>query len=271
MAGKAAGKEQRRSRPQGQRRERQGKSSPDAGGTARRAGANGSNARREQNRPRNPDEDQQQPSGPVSRVADTVKQHPVTAAAIGAGLTLLAARGLRMAIGGNGGQEAEDQEQEDEPQRDDDPEASIDSGEGEEGEENEDEQRRGLTGRLRQGARSGFERGRQAAGEGWQNHPLVMCGIALVAGAAAGLLLPSTRQEDQWMGEASDKLTGRVKSAGQRFFRQTRSVAGRAIQEAVDTTSKELEREGLSPGRLGRKVKRIVGHVRNAVSDAVND
>ena len=266
-------------------------------------------------------EQSQEGGGNITKVAQTAKQHPVTTAASIAGLTLLAAQGLRMAINsmsGNGASampggasreasadedEAGEQDDEDSPEAsyeedeegdegseedDDSPQASAeDEGdESDEDEADEDEQEgAGISGRfrgigsalrssggaIRRGAASGYERGREAAGQNWQSHPLVMCGLAIAVGAAAGLLLPSTRQEDQWMGESSDKVTGRLKKTGKQFFRQGRQIAGKVVSEAVNTTAKEVEREGLTPDRLGKKVKRVVSSVREAVSNAVQE
>jgi hypothetical protein len=39
----------------------------------------------------------------------------------------------------------------------------------------------------------------------------------------------------------------------------------------VDATEREAEREGLTPARLGRKVKRALGNVRQAVSEAIEE
>ena len=93
----------------------------------------------------------------------------------------------------------------------------------------------------------------------------------MAVGAAAGFMLPRTRQEDRLMGEAADKVTGRLKKAMTDSFRQGRTVAGKVVHEAVSTTAKEAEREGLTPDRLGKEVKRLVSHVREAVSNAVEE
>jgi hypothetical protein len=98
-----------------------------------------------------------------------------------------------------------------------------------------------------------------------------MCGAALVAGAAAGFLLPPTRQEDRLVGKTSDKVAGRFKKAGQDFFRQGRSVASRALHEAVNTAASEAEREGLTPDRLGKKFKRVFSNVRDAVAESIQE
>ena len=98
-----------------------------------------------------------------------------------------------------------------------------------------------------------------------------MCGVALAAGLAAGYLIPSTSQEDRLVGEASDKLTGRVKKGGQALFRQGRSIAGKVVQKTVNTTAESIEREGLAPDKLGKKVKKVLGNVREAVANAIEE
>jgi len=301
MADKATGKAQGRSRPQAQSKNRNQKGNPDAGrgnGASRGGRDEESNQRRmrsrEQGQERQGDaegqeQDQDQRSGAASAgsVGEKIKQHPITTAAIGAGLTLLAAQGLRMAIGGgNGGRgQAEDEGGQEGAEA-----SGEQEEEGEEGEQQEEgEQGGGFTGRLgrigsklgsafggsgqaiKRGARSGFERGRQGAEQSWTSHPLVMCGVALAAGLAAGYLIPATSQEDRLMGEASDKVTGRIKKGGQAFFRQGRSIAGKVVHEAVNTTAESIEREGLGPDRLGKKVKKVFGNVREAVANAIEE
>jgi hypothetical protein len=339
MAEKASGKAHGRSRPQtqskNQNRSGQPKQSPDAGrggngggprgaanGTAARKGQGRSDerpqpkgkareAREQQGRAREEQEEEpsqqetpQQAEAGGGGVGDQIKQHPITAAALGAGLTLLAAQGLRMAIGAGrdqaGGEapdafgSGEDQYEEDQGgEEEDDARGASASSEEEEGDDDQgeegDESSGGFTGRLgrlgskvgsafrgsgnaiRRGARSGFERGRQGAGEAWHSHPLFVCGAALTAGAVAGFLLPSTSQEDSLLGKTSDKVAGRFKKAGQDFFRQGRSIAGRALHEAVNATATEAEREGLTPDRLGKKFKRVFSNVRDAVAESIQE
>jgi hypothetical protein len=126
-------------------------------------------------------------------------------------------------------------------------------------------------GAIRRGAQSGFQRGRQAADQNWQSRPLLMCGVALAIGAAAGFMLPRTRQENRLMGKAAAKVTGRMKKVVTESFSQGRSMAGKVVHKAVSATAKEAEREGLTADRLSKKVKRLVSHVREAVSDAVEE
>jgi hypothetical protein len=307
MAERATGKAQGRSRPaqsKNQGRSGQGKQNPDAGrggGGGGRNAANGSSARKnreesqQQSRLRSQgqqgeQEESQQSGGAGGKVAEQIKQHPITATAIGAGLALLAAQGLRKAVGNRAGaDETEDQDESAEGSYGEEEEGEEDQGaEGEEA-QGEEGEGGGFTGRLgrlgsrlgsafsgsgnaiRRGAQSGFARGREAASESWATHPLLLCGVALGAGLAAGFLLPSSRQEDRLMGKASDKVTGRLKKGGQEFFRQGRQIAGKVVREAVTTTTESAEREGLTPDRLGKKVKKVLSNVRDAVSEAVQE
>ena len=308
-----------RSRPQAQSKN-QGRAAPqahnaDSGRGGGKATANGTGAGKSRDQDRTMKKGQsrggqgrqagrEQTAGGAANVADTLKQHPITTAAMGAGLTLLAAQGLRMAI--NASNRAADEgsdDQRDEGGEEDDARGASASDEGEQdgGEQDDfdDEGEGGTSGfaaRFRQGAsslgrigskvgqafrgsgdaikrgaQSGYDRGRQRAGERWTNHPLVMCGVALAAGAAVGFLIPGTRQEDRLMGKQSDKLTGRFKVGTREAFRQGRTIAGKVVNEAVNTASKEAEREGLAPDRLGKKFKRVFSNVRDAVAEAVQD
>jgi hypothetical protein len=207
----------------------------------------------------------------VATVGQAARQHPIAAAALGAGVTLLAAQAVRMALQARAG-EAGDLET---------PRRRGHGGRGGRGE--------GFTDRLtrlgskmgsafqdtgealRRGARSGFEGGREAAEEGWDNHPFMLCGAALALGVLAGYAFPITKQEERLMGLVSEKVTGPIRTAGQNLLEKGRAVAGRVVQGAVDATEREAEREGLTPARLGRKVKRALGNVRQAVSEAIEE
>jgi hypothetical protein len=92
---------------------------------------------------------------------------------------------------------------------------------------------------------------------------------ALVAGVAIGMLLPSPETVDNLIGQWSDRTAGKVTNAGREIVGQGKEMFTRAISEGRDATAREAEREGLTPTRLGRSIKRVVAHVRDAVSDTV--
>lgn len=302
MAEKETGKAQGRSRPRAQSKNRNQKGNPDVGrgnGASRenrggRDEASNQRRMREQQAQQDARDEREQGDAQVQKssgvgvagsVGETIKQHPIGTAALGAGLTLLAAQGLRMAISGGNGGRAQAQNDEDQQGGAEASDQQDDQGE----DDDRGEQSGGFTGRLgrigsklgsafggtgqaiKRGAKSGFERGRQGAEQSWASHPLVMCGVALAAGLAVGYLIPSTSQEDRLVGEASDKLTGRVKKGGQALFRQGRSIAGKVVQKTVNTTAESIEREGLAPDKLGKKVKKVLGNVREAVANAIEE
>ena len=131
-------KAQGRSRPQAQskgpNRQAQQKRNPDAG----RSAANGAARRPGGGSQREKGDDGPQPGG-AGKVGDKIKQHPITAAALGAGLTLLAAQGLRMAVGAAGGRSGDEEEQDDSPDARSSREDEDDSEEPDEAEEQDDD------------------------------------------------------------------------------------------------------------------------------------
>lgn len=186
------------------------------------------------------------------------------------------------------GDESDEQgaEDEDEPDRDEDPEARGEADQGEEDENDESSEngsgqfvrhpvaaisrygREGLS-RATSAFHRGYDRGRQAGANAWERYPLLLCGAAFGAGAAVAMLFPPSRLEDRLMGNAADRVNGRIHETRKRLVQEGKSLVMRAVGDAVKVASREAEREGLSPDRLGRKVKRVVSHVRDAVGDAL--
>jgi phage-related tail protein len=114
----------------------------------------------------------------------------------------------------------------------------------------------------------GYDSGRGALGDLWQNHPLA-CGVGVMAlGVAAGLMLPATQAERRAAGERSRRLLERAGNAGRGLLNQGKEIAGRVLNKGASTVADEAEREGITPERLARKVRRIARRVGEAVSDA---
>jgi hypothetical protein len=68
-------------------------------------------------------------------------------------------------------------------------------------------------------------RARDRFGEMLGDSPLAIGAIALGVGAAVGLAMPVTEQENEWLGDARDQLLGRAKEAVAEVGEQARSVA----------------------------------------------
>jgi len=118
---------------------------------------------------------------------------------------------------------------------------------------------------------SGAEASYNAVANLWDEHPLAV-GLGIVAAAvAAGLLLPSTRLEQQTVGRSAGKVVQRVESTAETLVQRGKRVARRALQEGSDAMTEEADRVGLTPEKLVRKVSRVAGRVREAVASSTDD
>lgn len=214
--------------------------------------------------------------GAGSKVVDSVKQHPLAASAIGvgiaAGLTYMAVRAFRGPSEQEDGQQDQDGSDEGDAQMSSQTAGEEDEGgDDEEGGEEEDEEDPGLISRTRDALGSAGSRIGQGASSLWENHPLAVGAGILGAGIAAGMLLPSSDSEKRLFGRTSGKLTGRIRSAGQELFEQGKEIASKVMTETTETLREEADREGLTPDRLARKMKRIVNKVKDAVVTAATE
>ena len=80
---------------------------------------------------------------------------------------------------------------------------------------------------------------RKAAGVAQEN-PL---GLAIV-GFLAGMLVPSSRVEDEKLGPMADRVKEQVKETGQEALERGKEVAQSAAQSAADTVSEEGQKHG---------------------------
>ena len=92
------------------------------------------------------------------------------------------------------------------------------------------------TGQLKQTARRG-------AGLAQEN-PLGLAIGSVAIGFLAGLLVPSTRIEDERLGELSDDVIDRVKETGQEALERGKQVAQEAAQSAQETVKERGQQEG---------------------------
>ena len=107
---------------------------------------------------------------------------------------------------------------------------------------------------------------RQAKLGFWQKmeeNPLMVGAATLALGVIAGLSLPSTRKEDELMGETRDRLFDEVKETGQEVLEKGKHVA-EAVADKVKT---EVQGQGLSPESV---VSNVADKVRTVAKEAVN-
>jgi Protein of unknown function (DUF3618) len=99
------------------------------------------------------------------------------------------------------------------------------------------------------------------------DYPLAVGAAFLGLGLIAGLALPHTRVEDEWMGEASDDLKERAKETGEEIVERGRHVAEATISAAAE----EVERQGLTPEQIGHKAEELVSKVEHVAERAVDE
>ena len=85
------------------------------------------------------------------------------------------------------------------------------------------------------------EKGRQAVGTAQEN-PLGLAIGAIAAGFIAGMLIPSTRVEDEKIGPVADQVKAKAAETGQQALDRGKQVAQDVAQQATET-AKESGRE----------------------------
>lgn len=127
------------------------------------------------------------------------------------------------------------------------------------------------SGRAMQYGRNNVDAARESLVEGAQvakeriattanDYPLAVAGACFGIGLAAGLLVPETQYEDEWMGEASDELTDAAKEMAQETVDRGTKVAADTASAAID----EAERQGLTPQQVGETAREVAASVTQA-------
>jgi ElaB/YqjD/DUF883 family membrane-anchored ribosome-binding protein len=93
-----------------------------------------------------------------------------------------------------------------------------------------------------------YHRTRDSVSHLVDEQPLVLGAIGVAIGAALGAALPSTRQEDEWMGQARDEM---MEGARSTLREQTESVKG-AAERVARTAEEEVNRMTSAEGAARR-------------------
>ncbi|ACI97933.1 hypothetical protein [Rhodospirillum centenum] len=86
-----------------------------------------------------------------------------------------------------------------------------------------------------------------------EEHPLAAGLLSLALGAAVGATLPSTRTEDEWLGQYRDRLADDLWQRGEGTARDATDVAKHALQAGVDAARETAEREADERGLTGSR------------------
>jgi hypothetical protein len=104
----------------------------------------------------------------------------------------------------------------------------------------------------------------------WQmmeENPLAVGVATLTLGILGGLALPSTRKEDELIGETRDRLVDRIEEVGREALDKGKQVAG----TAVDTLKDEAENAGLTASNIADKVREVGRQTKEAVKEEVKN
>jgi hypothetical protein len=120
-----------------------------------------------------------------------------------------------------------------------------------------------LSWQARERARYRTRQARVGFWETMEERPLALGAAAIALGVVAGLMIPSTRKEDELMGETRDRLMERAKEVGGEALEKGKQVA----TVAVDTLKEEVERQDLTPEKLAEKVRTVAKEATNTVKE----
>ncbi len=77
-------------------------------------------------------------------------------------------------------------------------------------------------------------------------NPLAVGAVALALGAAVGLAIPSTRVENQWMGETRDNLVQQARETANDAVEKVQEVAGQVAEQVTETVKEKAKNQGLT-------------------------
>jgi ElaB/YqjD/DUF883 family membrane-anchored ribosome-binding protein len=97
--------------------------------------------------------------------------------------------------------------------------------------------------RLSDRARYSAERARGGFDTMLREQPLLLGALGIAVGAALGALMPPTREEDELMGEASDRLTREAKQQAHLQLRKGKRIAEAAGEAASHAAEDEARRQ----------------------------
>jgi hypothetical protein len=120
-----------------------------------------------------------------------------------------------------------------------------------------------LSWQARERARYQARKAQMGFWQSMEERPLAIGVAALALGVVAGLMVPSTRKEDELMGETRDRLMERAREVGGEALEKGKQVAS----VAVDTLKDEAERQDLTPEKLAEKVRNVATEATNKVKE----
>lgn len=112
-------------------------------------------------------------------------------------------------------------------------------------------------------ARDSYEEGVEAFQRTADAHPLAVGAGFLAIGVLAGILLPSSRKEDEWMGPSRDRIVHRTRDAAEEAVERGKQVA----KTAVEAATSEAREQGLTPSALKEQGAHVVDSARRTAEE----
>lgn len=132
----------------------------------------------------------------------------------------------------------------------------------------------GMRERARQGVEEARNRAQDMSGrarEGFDRyfhqHPITFGIGALALGFAVGMLLPSSKSEERWMGEASERVRDRTRDT----MHKVGDVAKSSFEEARDTARHEMEEHGFDAQSLKEGAKQVADDARDVAEKSAKE
>lgn len=126
---------------------------------------------------------------------------------------------------------------------------------------------RHMGGRVQERVQGSYRYTRHQLSETVEEYPLAAGVAALGLGLVAGFLLPRSRTEDRWVGEASHDVKHRAKETAEEAVHRGQEVASTTAAAAMD----EAERQGLTPSQLGEKARTAAKDVQHKTEEKVKE
>jgi hypothetical protein len=129
-----------------------------------------------------------------------------------------------------------------------------------EGSGGHDDRERQYGEQMRQYGRAASRQAKEGYESFWQlvdDHPMLAGMMGFAAGAALGAMLPSSRYEDEWLGEYSDTMWDRGRHYGQDFAERAGEVARHATEAGYEAARDTVTEE--APGLVGEQERENAG------------
>jgi hypothetical protein len=120
-------------------------------------------------------------------------------------------------------------------------------------------------------AQDSLMQGSKSAREGFfhtlESNPLAAAGVALMAGAAIGLMVPETHYEDETLGPQRNEMFERAREAGREKVEQVEAV----VREAKESAKDEADRQGLVSRESAEKAEREISRASEEFQSSVKE